>query len=193
MPSVLHCHCLWAVCCICTKSIYNCRKDEEVVRLLRSYDKQISINAMKKIGAPLLGLAKYIYYNTTETDSHWLLTWAVIWLKSYADGGSSSWQIQQDRTGFKRKTRQKIVPGSRGLGLGMGSTTPPYKKALLRKPLQSGFKHRPCGLTSNQLTGRMTATGQSLLWDASSVNESFLRSKAKHAMYAPCTKQVEYW
>ena len=33
-----------------------------MVRLLRSYDKQISINAMKKIGAPLLGLAKYIYY-----------------------------------------------------------------------------------------------------------------------------------
>ena len=62
MPSVLHCHCLWAVCCTCTKSIYNCRKDEELVRLLRSYDKEISINAMKKIGAPLLGLAKYIYY-----------------------------------------------------------------------------------------------------------------------------------
>ena len=32
-----------------------------MVRLLRSYEKQISINAMKKIGAPLLGLAKYIY------------------------------------------------------------------------------------------------------------------------------------
>ena len=46
--------------CICTR--YNCRKDEEVVTLLRSYAKQISINAMKKIGAPLLGLAKYIYY-----------------------------------------------------------------------------------------------------------------------------------
>ena len=44
------------------KYIYNCRKDEELVRLLRSYAKQISINAMKKIGAPLLGLAKYIYY-----------------------------------------------------------------------------------------------------------------------------------
>ena len=37
---------------------YNFRKDEELVRLLRPYDKQISINAMKKIGAPLLGLAK---------------------------------------------------------------------------------------------------------------------------------------
>ena len=49
-------------CCICTENIYNCRKDEEVVTLLRSYAKQISINAMKKIGAPLLGLAKYIYY-----------------------------------------------------------------------------------------------------------------------------------
>ena len=61
VPSVLHCHCLWAVCCLCTKSRYNCRKDEELVRLLRSYDKQISINVMKKIGAPLLGLAKYIY------------------------------------------------------------------------------------------------------------------------------------
>ena len=48
--------------CICTKNRYNCRKDEEVVTLLRSYAKQISINAMKKIGAPLLGLAKYIYY-----------------------------------------------------------------------------------------------------------------------------------
>ena len=33
-----------------------------MVRLLRSYEKQISINAMKKIRAPLLGLAKYIYY-----------------------------------------------------------------------------------------------------------------------------------
>ena len=41
--------------------IYNCRKDEELVRSLRSYDKQISIYAMKKIRAPLLGLAKYIY------------------------------------------------------------------------------------------------------------------------------------
>ena len=49
-------------CCICTKNRYNCRKDEEVVTLLRSYAKQISINALKKIGAPLLGLAKYIYY-----------------------------------------------------------------------------------------------------------------------------------
>ena len=49
-------------CCICTKYICNCRKNEEVVTLLRSYAKQISINAMKKIGAPLLGLAKYIYY-----------------------------------------------------------------------------------------------------------------------------------
>ena len=48
-------------CCICTKNIYNCRKDEEVVTLLRSYAQQISIHAMKKIGAPLLGLAKYIY------------------------------------------------------------------------------------------------------------------------------------
>ena len=34
---------------------------ERMVRLLRSYAKQISINAMKKIGAPLLGFAKYIY------------------------------------------------------------------------------------------------------------------------------------
>ena len=32
-----------------------------MVTLLRSYAKQISINAMKKIGATLLGLAKYIY------------------------------------------------------------------------------------------------------------------------------------
>ena len=40
------------------KYIYSFRKDEE----LRPYDKQISINASKKIGAPLLGLAKYIYY-----------------------------------------------------------------------------------------------------------------------------------
>ena len=43
---------------MCIKNIYNFRKDEE----LRPYDKQISINAIKKIGAPLLGLAKYIYY-----------------------------------------------------------------------------------------------------------------------------------
>ena len=35
-------------CYICTKNRYNCRKDEEVVTLLRSYAKQISINAMKK-------------------------------------------------------------------------------------------------------------------------------------------------
>ena len=48
-------------CWICTKNIYNCRKDEEVVTLLRSYVKQISINAMKKIRAALLGLAKYVY------------------------------------------------------------------------------------------------------------------------------------
>ena len=40
--------------------IYNCRKDEELARLLRSYAKQISINAMKKNGAPLLGLAECI-------------------------------------------------------------------------------------------------------------------------------------
>ena len=33
-----------------------------MVTLIRSYAKQISINAIKKIGAPLLGLAKYIYY-----------------------------------------------------------------------------------------------------------------------------------
>ena len=26
--------------CMCTKNIYNCRKDEELVRLLRSHDKQ---------------------------------------------------------------------------------------------------------------------------------------------------------
>ena len=37
-----------AVCCICTKNIDNCRKDEELIKLLRSYDKQNSINAMKK-------------------------------------------------------------------------------------------------------------------------------------------------
>ena len=51
-------------CCICTKNIYKCRKNEEVATLLRSYAKQISINAMKKIGAPLLGLAKYICYTS---------------------------------------------------------------------------------------------------------------------------------
>ena len=28
--------------------IYNCRKDEELVTLLRSYDRQIYTNAMKK-------------------------------------------------------------------------------------------------------------------------------------------------
>ena len=33
---------------------------------VHTIDKQISINAIKKIGAPLLGLAKYIYF----TD-HW--------------------------------------------------------------------------------------------------------------------------
>ena len=43
------------------KMYHNCRKDEQLVRLLRSYAKQISIKAIKKIGAPLLGLAKYIY------------------------------------------------------------------------------------------------------------------------------------
>ena len=42
---------------MCTKNIYNFRKDEGLVRLQCLYDKQISINAMKKIGAPLLGLA----------------------------------------------------------------------------------------------------------------------------------------
>ena len=62
LPSVLHCYCWWAVCSINTRNIYNCRKDEELITLLRSYDKQVSINAMKKNGAPLLGLAKYIYY-----------------------------------------------------------------------------------------------------------------------------------
>ena len=36
------------------------------MRLLRSYEKQISINAMKKMGAPLLGLAEYIYYMTVN-------------------------------------------------------------------------------------------------------------------------------
>ena len=41
---------------MCIKNIYSFRKDED----LRPYDKQISINAIKKIGAPLLGLAKYI-------------------------------------------------------------------------------------------------------------------------------------
>ena len=50
-------------CCICSKDIYTCRKDEEVVTLLRSYAKQISINAMKKIRASLLDLAEYIYYS----------------------------------------------------------------------------------------------------------------------------------
>ena len=49
-------------CCKCTKNIYNYRKNEEVLTFLRSLAKQISLNAMKKIGAPLLGLAKYIYY-----------------------------------------------------------------------------------------------------------------------------------
>ena len=51
------------------KYIYNCKKDEEVVRLLRSYAKQIFISAMKKIGAPLLGLTKYIYI-TVYTDDN---------------------------------------------------------------------------------------------------------------------------
>ena len=46
---------------MCIKNIYSFRKDED----LRPYDKQISINAIKKIGAPLLGLAKYIYYLST--------------------------------------------------------------------------------------------------------------------------------
>ena len=36
---------------MCTK-IYYCRKKEELVRLLCSYDKQISINAMKKLELP---------------------------------------------------------------------------------------------------------------------------------------------
>ena len=64
LPTVLQClcYCCWPVCCICIKNIYNWRKDEELVRLLRSYDQQISINAIKKIGAPLLGLARYKYY-----------------------------------------------------------------------------------------------------------------------------------
>ena len=53
-------------CCICTKNICNCRKDEEVVTLLRSYAKQISLNAMKKIGALLLGLAKTRVETTTS-------------------------------------------------------------------------------------------------------------------------------
>ena len=55
---------------MCTKNIYNYRKDEELVRLLRSYTKQISINAMKKIGAPLLGLAKYIYIMVALSSGH---------------------------------------------------------------------------------------------------------------------------
>ena len=42
------------------KYISSFRKDEELRP--RPYDKPISINASKKIGAPLLGLAKYIYY-----------------------------------------------------------------------------------------------------------------------------------
>ena len=33
---------------MCTKNIYNCRKDEELVRLLCPLDMQTSINAMKK-------------------------------------------------------------------------------------------------------------------------------------------------
>ena len=37
--------------------------DEELIRLLRSYNKQTSINVVKirNCVAPLLGLAKYIY------------------------------------------------------------------------------------------------------------------------------------
>ena len=42
--------------------MYDCRKDEELIlRLLSSYADQTSINAMKNIGAPLLGLAKNIF------------------------------------------------------------------------------------------------------------------------------------
>ena len=46
------------------KKSYNCRMDEELLRLLRSYNKQTSINVLKNrnCGAPLLGLAKYINY-----------------------------------------------------------------------------------------------------------------------------------
>ena len=42
----------------------NCIMDEELIRLLRPYNKQTSINVIKNrnCGAPLLGLAKYIYY-----------------------------------------------------------------------------------------------------------------------------------
>ena len=65
-----------AVYCICTKNIDNYRKDEELTRLLRSYDKQNSINAMKKNGAPLLGLAKYIYYPVSCVFL--LLTWGFL-------------------------------------------------------------------------------------------------------------------
>ena len=47
---------------MCIKNIYNCRMDEELIRLLRLYNKQTSINVIKNrnCGAPLLGLAKYL-------------------------------------------------------------------------------------------------------------------------------------
>ena len=51
------------------KYVYNCRKDEELVRLLRSYAKQISINAMKKLELRFYGLAKYIYYSILLNDA----------------------------------------------------------------------------------------------------------------------------
>ena len=46
--------------------------DKELIRLLRSYNKQTSINVIKNrnCGAPLLGLAKYIYiyyFNSKQT------------------------------------------------------------------------------------------------------------------------------
>ena len=43
--------------------------DEELIRLLCSYNKQTSINVIKNrnCGAPLLGLAKYIYFNAYST------------------------------------------------------------------------------------------------------------------------------
>ena len=43
--------------------------DEELIRLLCSYNKQTSIIVIKNRNcrAPLLGLAKYIYFNTYST------------------------------------------------------------------------------------------------------------------------------
>ena len=46
--------------------------DEELIRLLRSYNKQTSINVIKNrnCGAPLLGLAKYIYFIACSVRHH---------------------------------------------------------------------------------------------------------------------------